>query len=317
MLTVQILLRNNRETIGRTLDSVSGLGKIMIGNLESNDGSLEVCSSYDLDIVDVGKKRDFSLIRNGLAGEGLNFYLEAWEFLARGREEIISADGGRQACVISGGMASKETRIWQGKNGFANPVYETIIDQSASYDPRIVIVSGDAPNLGSERRELVKKWLESRPTACEPYYYMACSCLYERKYEDFFFYASKYLAIERNPGVESVLLCYHMAQIELHTGRLNDASSHIVFCLSVRPMMAEFWCLLGDLFYKQNKFGKARSIYENAIIIGKSRKNSDSYPVEISKYKEYPTKMINNIDEISEDMLKRIEKAKANAIGDL
>ena len=66
MLTVQILLRNNRETIGRTLDSVSGLGKIMIGNLESNDGSLEVCSSYDVDIVDVGKKGIFPSLETAL-----------------------------------------------------------------------------------------------------------------------------------------------------------------------------------------------------------------------------------------------------------
>jgi glycosyltransferase involved in cell wall biosynthesis len=309
MLTVQILLKNNKDTIRKTLDSVSGLGRIVVGNLGSDDGSLEICSSYGVDVIDVVKKSDFSVVRNGLAGDGLNFYLEAWEFLARGREEIISADGPKRVCVISGRMASKETRIWQGKNGFSNPVYETIVDHSARYDPRIVIVSGSSPNLESERRAMVEKWLESRPTSCEPYYYMAFSCLYERKYEEFFFYAKKYMAMERNPGVESVLLCYYMAQIELHMGRLNEASSHIVFCLSVRPMMAEFWCLLGDMFYKQNKFGKARSMYENAIIIGKSRKNSDPYPVEIFKYKEYPSKMINNIDEISEDMIKRMGKA--------
>lgn len=311
MLTVQILLRNNKETIGKALDSVSGIGKVVVGNLGSSDGSLSICSSYGVEIVDVSEKRDFSIIRNGLASEELNFYLEAWEFLARGKEEIISADEPGQVCVIRGGIASKETRIWRGKNGFANPVYETIVGQNAKYDPRIVIVSGDVPNLESERRGLLKKWLESRPTSCEPYYYMACSFLYERKYGEFFFYANKYMAMEKNHGVESVLLCYYMAQIELHTGRLNEASSHILFCLSVRPMMAEFWCLLGDMFYRQSKFGKARSMYENAMTIGRSRKNSDSYPVEISKYKEYPEKMIKSIDEISADMVKRIENLAA------
>jgi hypothetical protein len=311
MPTVQILLRNNKETIGRALDSVSGLGRIVVGNLGSTDGSLEICSSYGAEIVEVRDRSDFSSIRNGIAGEGLNFFIEAWEFLARGKEEIMSADGSKQICVISGGIASKETRVWHGGSGFVNPVYEAIPDPSAQYDPRIVVVSGESPNLMAERKQLARKWLESRPTSCEPYYYMACSCLYERNYEEFFFYASKYLAMEINPGVESVLLCYYMAQIELHTGRLNEASSHVLFCLSVRPMMAEFWCLLGDMFYKQNKFGKARSMYENAIIIGKSRKNSDSYPVEISKYKEYPERMMGSIEEISTDMAKRMEKAMA------
>ncbi|NDD53772.1 hypothetical protein EBZ39_07820 [bacterium] len=287
------------------------MGRIVVGNLGSTDGSLEICSSYGAEIVDVRDKSDFSSIRNGIAGEGLNFFIEAWEFLARGKEEIMSADGLKQICVISGGIASKETRVWRGRNGFVNPVYEVIPDPSAQYDPRIVVVSGESPNLADERKGLVKKWLESRPTSCEPYYYMACSCLCERSYDEFFFYATKYLAMERNHGVESVLLCYYMAQIELHTGRLGQASGHILFCLSVRPMMAEFWCLLGDMFYKQNKFGKARSMYENAIIIGKSRKNNDPYPVEISKYKEYPERMIGSIDEISADMAKRMEKAMA------
>lgn len=310
MLTVQILLRNNKDTIGRALDSVSGIGRIVVGNLGSDDGSLDICSSRGVEIVDVHEKEDFSIVRNSLAADGLNFYLEAWDFLARGGEHLISSEEPRRVCVISGGIASKETRMWRGKSGFVNPVYETVVDQSARYDPRIVIVSGKAPNLDSERRDVLKKWLESKPTSCEPYYYMACSCLSERKYEDFFFYARKYMAMERNPGVESVLLCYYMAQIELHTGRLNEASGHILFCLSVRPMMSEFWCLLGDMFYRQNKFGKARSMYENAVLIGKSRKNSDSYPVEISKYKEYPEKMIASIDDISSDMIRRAEKAK-------
>lgn len=311
MLTVQILVRNDKKTIKRTLDSVSGVGRIVVGNLGSTDGSLDVCSSYGAEIVEIKDKNDFSAIRNGLSQEGLNFFIEPWEFIARGREELASAEGSRKICVISGGIACKETRIWLGKYGFVNPVYEAVVDSSAEYDPRIVIVSGEAPNLAAEKKRLVRRWLETRPTSCEPYYYMACSCLYERNYEDFFFYAKKYIAMERNHGVESVLLCYYMAQIELHTGRLGEAAGHILFCLSVRPMMAEFWCLLGDMLYKQNKFGKARSMYENAMIVGKVRKNSDPYPVEISKYKEYPEKMIKSIDEISMDIAKRIEKASA------
>ena len=309
MLTVQILLRNNKETIERTLDSVSGMGRIVVGNLGSTDGSVDICSSYGAEIVEIRDKSDFSSIRNSLAGDGPNFFIEAWEFLARGKEEIMSADGSKQICVISGGIASKETRVWRGGDGFVNPVYEVIPAPSARYDPTIVVVAGESPNLIAERKGLVRKWLDSRPTSCEPYYYMACSCLYERNYEQFFFYATKYLAMERKHGVESVLICYYMAQIELHTGRLGEASGHILFCLSARPMMAEFWCLLGDMFYKQNKFGKARSMYENAMIVGKARKSNDPYPVEISKYKEYPEKMIGSIDEISMDMAKRIEKA--------
>lgn len=309
MPTVQILLRNNKDTIEKALKSVSGIGRVVVGNLGSHDGSLDVCVGYGAEVVDIKNKSDFSLIRNSLSDDGMNFYIEAWEFVARGQEKIKNAADTRQICVINGGIASKETRIWIGKNGFVNPVYETILDSSANYDQEIVVVAGKSPDLAGERKELVKKWLDSRPTSPEPYYYMACSLLYERKYEEFFFYAKRYLAMQNSHGAESVLLCYYMAQIELHTGRLDEASGHILFCIAVRPMMAEFWCLLGDMFYRQNKFGKARSMYENAMLIGKRRKSSDSYPIEISKYKEYPEKMIGSIDEISTDMARRIEKA--------
>lgn len=308
MPTVQILLRNNRETIERALKSVSGLGRIVVGNLGSEDGSLEICASYGAEIFDFRRCSDLSAARNELSDDGLNFYLEAWETVARGADLIGETEDSARVCVISGGMVSKEIRIWNGKGRFKNPAYETIVNPTACYDPRIVVISGSAPDLRAERRAIVENWLESRPTSSEPYYYMACSCLSERKYKDFLHYAGKYLAMEGRQGADAILLNYYMAQIGLHTGRLEEASKHILFCIACCPTMAEFWCLLGDMFYRQNKFGKARSMYENATIIGRKRKNSDPYPVEISKYLDYPEKMMKNIDDISFDMIERIKK---------
>lgn len=308
MPTVQILLRNNKDTIEKALHSVSGLGRVVVGDLGSEDGSLEICSSYGVEVVDLKGCVDFSLARNQLSDDGVNFYIEAWEYLARGSDEISSSTSPKKAYVLQNGLVSKETRIWVGKGLFKNPVYETIVAE-AKCDPSIVILSGKSPDLREERRVLARKWMEERPTSSEPYYYMACMALSDRNYKDFFFYANKYLAMEQNHGEESVLLYYYMAQIELHTGKIQEASKKITFCLTFCPTMAEFWCLLGDLFYRQKKFGKARSMYENALLIGGRRKSSDSYPIEISKYKEYPEKMMINIDEISADIADRIKKA--------
>jgi tetratricopeptide (TPR) repeat protein len=62
--------------------------------------------------------------------------------------------------------------------------------------------------------------------------------------------------------------------------------------------MAEFWCLLGDIYYKQNKYEKSIAFYQNAMDLGSRRKNSDTWPLEISKYKTYPSKMINNCNKM-------------------
>ena len=56
--------------------------------------------------------------------------------------------------------------------------------------------------------------------------------------------------------------------------------------------MAEFWCLLGDAYYKNRNYIKAMSFYENAIFLGSRRKTDDEWPLEISKYSEHPNKMI-------------------------
>jgi hypothetical protein len=42
---------------------------------------------------------------------------------------------------------------------------------------------------------------------------------------------------------------------------------------------------------------KAIIFYENAIIAGETRE-LDSFPIDVSKYKDYPIKMIENCEEI-------------------
>ena len=73
---------------------------------------------------------------------------------------------------------------------------------------------------------------------------------------------------------------------------LNKAIFHITGCIAVKPLMAEYWCVLGDIHYRANQYKKALAFYENALILGSKRPGIDEWPVEISKYKDYPKKMI-------------------------
>jgi hypothetical protein len=197
--------------------------------------------------------------------------------------------------VIQNNIVSKEIRLWRGSS-FVNPAYETIVDPNAACVPEIVILSSDAPDGTDEKMEICRKWMDRRPTESEPYYYMACSSLSRRKYEEFFSFASKYLAMERSPGISGTMLCYYMAQVQFRLGMGRDAERNALYCLSIHPTFAEFWCLWGDMFYKQAKYDSARAMYENAMIIGKRRVGTDSYPIEISKYGDHPRKMIENIE---------------------
>jgi hypothetical protein len=74
-------------------------------------------------------------------------------------------------------------------------------------------------------------------------------------------------------------------------GDAKKAARDILACIAARPQMAEFWCLMGDIYYSKRQYVKAKSLYDNAIIAGKERKD-DTWPVDLSKYDEYPNKMI-------------------------
>ena len=95
---------------------------------------------------------------------------------------------------------------------------------------------------------------------------------------------------------------YYCSQVNLHLGNIKKSIEDALYCISFKPEMSEFWCLLGDNYYKQTQYKKSKEFYSNAIIVGKKRKNNDEYPIEIKKYKEYPEKMIENINKILKDI---------------
>ena len=72
----------------------------------------------------------------------------------------------------------------------------------------------------------------------------------------------------------------------------NTAIKFLLPCVAKKPTMAEFWCLLGDIYYALKDYERAKTFYENAIILGSRRLKNDDWPLEISKYKESPQKMI-------------------------
>ena len=76
-------------------------------------------------------------------------------------------------------------------------------------------------------------------------------------------------------------------------------------CIVAQPAMAEYWCFVGDVMCFLGKYDKAKSFYNNAILMGEKREN-DWNSIEIEKYKEYPTKRIAMCQEIIKQTLNSI-----------
>ena len=95
---------------------------------------------------------------------------------------------------------------------------------------------------------------------------------------------------------------YYLALVYCYVKKnYNKSLEHIFYCVIKNPTMAEFWCLIGDCFYKMNLYEKAWNFYQNAKILGSRRLASCDWPMEMSKYNDYPEKMMESCKKIMDE----------------
>jgi tetratricopeptide (TPR) repeat protein len=141
--------------------------------------------------------------------------------------------------------------------------------------------------------DICGKWHNSQPLLTEPIYYLACSHLQKGNIESFLNYADLYLHQERSRRVSYYMIMYYTAMVYCYQKKdFKKSLEHLLPCLVKQPTMAEFWCLVGDAYYTASDYDRAVGMYENAIHLGSRRKSNSEWPMHISKYREYPEKMI-------------------------
>src|SRR5690606_1141802 len=222
--------------------------------------------------------------------------LEPWESLLHGHGLIAAAMRSSpavyQMSILQADVVTKEIRFWHKDLGikFQNPVFETVVADAANLDVYIASPS----HAGDDKMNLVLKWRERQPLAVETYYYEACLLLTKKQWRKFLTTADHYIFQEKQKKMSLVMLRYYCAMVYCYVEKnYQKAAEHLLPCLAEKPLMAEFWCLLADIYYVNKKYEKARTFYDNAIILGSRRLKSDDWPLETAKYKEYPNKMIN------------------------
>ena len=300
MLTVQVLTLNNGGTIRHCLESVLSLGgRVVVGDLGSEDGTPDMCIGMGADVSRLDSRGDLSALRNSLVAEGFNMYLEPWEFLVSGHDEIRGLSGDAAFYVVQGGTVSKQVRFWR-EGRFLNPVFEHLdVTGKVSVCPGVVVMANSAPDRRNEQTAACRRWADVSPTSADPYYYLACCLLAEGRTDEFMGVARKYMIMSGGGGESSLLMNYYMAKVEASKGMFKQASSRTLQCIALRPTFAEFWCLLADMLYARGKYEKAREMYINARIVGSRRRSDDLFPIEVSKYGQYPREMEQKCSELA------------------
>lgn len=303
MITAQIIVQNDEQHIENCIKSLmryNDLFKFDIINVCSTDKTLEICNDYKLHVTHIENIKDYSKVRNDNLKKYKNdffMYLHPYEKLIYDENfiNILKNKNCYLFKVVQGTVLTKEVRLWNSKSiKFENPVYEKL-NEKQGIQTNFVIASNVTNYKINNSKTIINEWKKREPLRYEPYYYEAFELLKEKDYLNFKNVAEHYLFLDKN-SKSSTIMRYYLSLIQLHCfNDINSANSNIIKCILKKPLMAEFWCLLGDIFYKINDFQRAIEFYDNAIILGSQRKENDDYPLDIVKYKEYPNSMLKKL----------------------
>ena len=298
MLTSLLLTKNNASTLPKTLESLLPLGKILVGDRASTDNTVQVARHYGAKVVAVPPD-DLSQGRNMLIDCSETEWVlavEPWEVVINGLA-VPEEPKPYSFQVVNNHVVTKETRLWHRSLGlhYENPVYESLAEHipPTLIEKTLIFVTPHADNT-EEKKKLLEEWCSRCPTLAVPHYYRAFLHLEQKEYRQFFAESNQFL-FQGGDGIPAAMLQYYQAMTSLYVykdGR--KAQQALLPCLAAHPLMAEFWCLLGDIDYQQHRYPKAASFYENAILLGQRRLKSDPWPMDLTKYKKYPRLMIDN-----------------------
>ena len=253
---------------------------------------------YNTEIIKLSINDDISQARNHLiknCNTFWHFVIEPWEYLAETDEisnSLFNSPEVYKANVLQGDILTKEIRFWHlSKNIiYENPVYETV--KSNGQELGLYLFS-----QGGKRTintiDILNKWQTKSPLSPDPIYYRALTELIQKNWDAFLNYADLFVHMQKKQDISYFMTLYYTAMVLCYIKKdYQKAIQNLSLCIIKNPTMAEFWCLLGDIYYATNEFKKASCFYDNARLLGSRRLNKCEFPMEISKYKEYPEKMI-------------------------
>lgn len=301
MLTAHILTNNNVKTIQKTIESLKQVDLILVNDFDSTDQTVQICKSLGAEVFHFKGTRDQA--RNFLltkTASEWNILIEPWETIVSMPEVGDLNKGCYYASIIQNKMLIKEIRLWSDKYQFVNPVFEQL-NCNTNLESNLVFYSIGRQDQRTLLDE-IEKWKEQQIYNPIPYYYQACILLSMGNYDAFLPISEHYMFLESKLSISSVMNRYYYAMVQItHKKSYKPALQNLNLCLCAKPLMAEFWCLLGDTYYHLlRNFQFAKEFYENAIILGSKRLQSDKWPMDIPKYKAYPQKMIESCKAIIE-----------------
>lgn len=312
-LQIQVLMHNNQDTLDKCFKSLEPLNSdIVIIDHGSNDNSIEIAKKYG-HVIKMKDNDNRSDIRNKIVSESKldwHMYIEPYEVIKYGHQSILSAiknhKTGYRLIVSQGDVVTKPIRLWHRdtKMHFGGLCYESLYPEISAKPLNAMAISSH-DDKSDYQLNLIRLWQANSPISNEPYYYEAMFHLSRGKYDDFIRNAERFLFRSSIMNMSVIMTRYYLSWVYIHVKKDDrQALSNLLVGLSLKPLMAEFWCLLGDIHYfNQKDFDKAYRFYDTAILLGRKRNTGDEWPVQLSRYGEYPKRMMESCKKITENRM--------------
>lgn len=291
MQPITVIITTNSGKINTTIESIEKINpkQVIIGSYVPLKNSIQ--------LTGINHSQNLNKLIE-LAKNDWIFYLKDSEQIIEYNAELDDSNNICACMILNKDVIVKETRIWNrnSKAQFKNPVFEKLnLDPTQVLD--VTIYQEQMPDISKK----VDLWKRNNPLAIDAYYYKSFIALSEKKFEEFKSLITHYLFNTKKLDIPHIMSRYYLSFVQgMIESNIDDAIKNLTLCLSENPLMAEFWCLLGDLFVKINKFEEAIIFYENAMVLGSRRLKLDFWPIHISKYYEYPNEMISQCKKVLE-----------------
>jgi hypothetical protein len=291
MQPITVIVTTNSGKINNTIESIEKINpkQIIIGSYVPLKNSIQLTGT--------DHSKNLNDLIN-LAKHDWIFYLKESEQLIELNDNLDNLEDICSCMILNKDVIVKETRLWNKntKAQFKNPVFEKLNLQSTQVLD-IIIYQEHTVDISKK----VDIWKRTNPLAIDVYYYKAFIALGDKKFDEFKSLIAHYLFNTKKLDIPHIMSRYYLSFVQgIIENNIDDAIKNLAICLAENPLMAEFWCLLGDLFVKTNKFEGAIVFYENAMVLGSRRLKLDFWPMHISKYYEYPNEMISQCKKVLE-----------------
>lgn len=303
--TFVITSRNNEKTLKECIDScVCANSDILIADFSSSDDSLKIAENSGFKTLKMAFYNDYSKLKNELILEcdtEWMFFINANEIFIKNTNTILDFVEKNHCAKINlmqEKIVTKPIRIINKQCKFTNPVYEYVINDAKQSE---IYLKSHTIQRFDENLNIIKKWMKEKPFSAQTHYYLSCLYLSNNKFQDFIRTSKYYLFLEKNKNTSYYMTKYYLAMTYAYVEKNYQEASKILFEIILeKPLMAEFWCLLGDIYYSLDKYEKSYHFYENAMILGSRRLKEDDLPFHIEKYKKHPQDMMLNCKKIIE-----------------